>query len=134
MESADINWIAVVVAAAISMVLGALWYSPLLFARPWMAAVGRTMEEMSMGARGYVISAVGALLAATTLGYIVDWAEADELIDGIFVGGSVWLGFVATTLAVNTYFGGRPLRLWLIDNGYQLLSLAVMGAVVAVWD
>lgn len=134
MESADINWIAVVVSALVPMVLGALWYSPVLFARPWMAAVGRTPEELNMSAVGYVISAIGALLAATTLGYIIDWAEADELIDGVFVGGSVWLGFVATTLAVNTYFGGRPRSLWLIDNGYQLISFVIMGAILAVWD
>ena len=134
MESADINWFAVVVAALVPMALGALWYSPLLFAGPWMAAVGRRPEELNMGATGYAISAAGALLAATTLGYIVDWSDADRLLEGVFIGGSVWLGFVATTLAVNTYFGGRPLRLWLIDNGYQLISFVVMGAILAVWD
>ena len=37
---------------------------------------------------------------------IVRWAEADELIDGALRGGTVWLGFVATTLAVSTYFQG----------------------------
>jgi hypothetical protein len=46
----------------------------------------------------------------------------------------VWLGFVATTLAVNTYFGGRTRALWLIDNGYQLLAFVLMGAILAVWD
>jgi Protein of unknown function (DUF1761) len=116
------------------MVLGALWYSPRLFARPWLAATGRTPEEISSAGLGYAISAVGALLGATVLSYIVDWAEAEDFIDGALLGGTVWLGFIATTLAVNTYFGGRPRNLWLIDNGYQLISYVLMGALLAVWD
>jgi hypothetical protein len=134
MESADVNWLAVVVAALIPMALGALWYSPRLFARPWLAATGRTVEDVSGAGLGYALSAVGALLGATVLSYVVDWAEADELIDGALLGGTIWLGFIATTLAVNTYFGGRPRNLWLIDNGYQVISYVLMGALLAVWD
>ena len=134
MESADVNWLAVIAAALVPMVLGALWYSPALFARPWMTAVGRTPEELTGARLGYAISAVGALISATVLSYVVDWAEADDVVDGLVVGGAIWLGFVATTLAVATYFGGRPRNLWLIDASYQLLSLLAMGAIVAVWD
>jgi hypothetical protein len=49
LESADINRLAVVVAALVTMVLGTLWYSysPALFARPRLRAVGRTLEELS---------------------------------------------------------------------------------------
>lgn len=89
MESADVNWLAVVVAALIPMALGALWYSPRLFARPWLAATGRTVEDVSGAGLGYALSAVGALLGATVLSYVVDWAEADELIDGALLGGTI---------------------------------------------
>ncbi len=134
MQDVEFNWLAVVVAAAVPMALGALWYSPLLFARPWMAAVGRTMEELTDARLGYFISAVGAVITSLVLSALVDWAEADKLFEGVLVGLIAWVGFVATTSAVNTYFGGRPRALWLIDNGYHVISLAVMGAILALWD
>ena len=36
MPSVDINWWAVLAAAVINMVIGAIWYSPSGFGKPWM--------------------------------------------------------------------------------------------------
>ena len=134
MQEVDLNWYAVVVAALVPMVLGALWYSPVLFAKPWMRAAGRTMEDMQGAQLGYVISAVGALLSSYALARIVHWAEVDDLWNGGLVGLLIWVGFVATVLAVTTYWGGRPRSLWLINAGYQLVSLAIMGAILGAWS
>jgi len=65
---------------------------------------------------------------------IVRWAEADELIDGALRGGTVWLGFVATTLAVSTYFQGTDAQPLAGHNGYRLIAFVIMGDVLAVWD
>ncbi len=53
----DINWIAVVAAAASSFLLGGLWYSA-LFAKPWMQVAGLTeakpeaaIQRLSLAAR-----------------------------------------------------------------------------------
>jgi Protein of unknown function (DUF1761) len=134
MQDVDLNWLAIIVAAIIPMVLGALWYSPILFADRWMQAVGRTGEELGDSALGYLLSAVGAFLSAYVLARIIKWAEVDDLGNGILVGLLVWVGFVATVLAVTTYFGGRPRMLWLINAGYQLVALVLMGALLGAWD
>ena len=133
MQHVDINYVAVVVAAIVPMALGALWYSPALFARPWMRAVGRTEEELTGAQLGYLISAVGAVLMSYALARIVRWAEVDDLWNGALVGLLVWLGFVASVLAVTTYFGGRPRQLWFINAGYQLVALVLVGAIHGVW-
>ncbi len=133
MQDVDINYVAVIIAALVPMVLGALWYSPALFARPWMRAVDRTEEDMGGMGKGYVLSAIAAVLSSYALARIERWAEVDDLWNGMLVGMLVWLGFVAGLLAVVTYFGGRPRSLWLINAGYQLVSLAIMGAILGVW-
>jgi Protein of unknown function (DUF1761) len=133
MQSVDINYWAVVVAAIVPMVLGALWYSPALFARPWMRAVGRAEAEMSGMGLGYVLSALAAVLGSYALARIERWAQVDDLWNGVLVGLLVWVGFVAPVLAVTTYFGGRPRVLWFINAGYQLVSLAIMGAILGAW-
>jgi hypothetical protein len=134
MESAEVNWLAVVLAALIPVVVGALWYSPMLFAQTWMTAVGRSHEDVTGARVGYAISAIGSLVTAAVLAYVVDWAGADGLLEGAFTGFLAWLGFVAPVVAVSTYFGGRPRALWAIDASYHLVSLALMGALLALWD
>ncbi len=133
MQDVDINYWAVIVTAAVPVVLGALWYSPAMFARSWLEAVGRTRDEMSGAEMGYVLSALGALLTSYALARIERWAEVDDVVNGALVGLLVWLGFVATVLAVTTYFGGRPAKLWLINAGYQLVSLVAMGGILGTW-
>ena len=134
MQDVDLNWIAILVAALVPIALGALWYSPLLFARPWMRAVGRSEADLTGASLGYALSAVAAVITSYVLARIVRWGEVDDLWNGALVGLLAWLGFVATVLAVNTYFGGRPRSLWAIDAGYQLVALVLMGAIHGAWD
>lgn len=134
MKSVDINYFAVIVAAIVPMALGALWYSPALFARQWMAAAGRTQEELTGAGLGLALSAVCALITSYLLARVIGWAEANSFVDGVTVGLLVWVGFVATVLAVTTYFGGRPRMLWFINAGYQVVSLMLMGGILGAWD
>jgi Protein of unknown function (DUF1761) len=132
-QDVDLNWIAILVAAFVPIVLGAVWYSPVLFARPWMRAVGRTPAELTGASLGYAISVVGALVTSYVLARVIKWAEVDDLFNGALAGVLIWL-VIACVLAVNTYFGGRPRALWAIDVGYQLASLVVMGAILGAWE
>ncbi len=134
MQDVDLNWFAIIVAALVPMVLGALWYSPLLFAEPWLRAAGRTREELTGAGLGYALSAIAALVTSYALARVIRWAEVDDLWNGALVGGLVWVGFVATVLAVTMYFNGQPRTLWLINAGYQLVAIVLMGAIHGAWD
>ena len=63
----SVNLWSVLVAAVATMVVGFLWYSPLLFARPWMVAMGydpddkARMEAMQKSAgKSYAISFIAS--------------------------------------------------------------------------
>ena len=45
MSAGDINFMAVGVGAVLAFLLGALWYSPALFHRPWAAVHGYSENE-----------------------------------------------------------------------------------------
>jgi hypothetical protein len=130
----DINYYAVALAALVQVILRAIWYSPTLFGGPWMRAAGGRRDDLMGGGRGFVVSAVSALVTSYILARVVDWAEADSFVDGLRVGLLIWLGFVATALAVMTYFGGRPRMLWYVNAGYQVVALLLMGGLLAWWD
>ena len=45
----DVNYLAVLLAALSSFMIGGLWYSPLLFPKSWMAANGQSEERLRSG-------------------------------------------------------------------------------------
>lgn len=132
MPIVDINLVAVVVAALVSMLIGAAWYSKYLFGSEWMRLVGKSTEELRRGSKkGYVVAAIGSLIIAYVLAHFVQYVGASNLIEGAVTGFWLWLGFVAATSATNSAFAGRPWGLWRIEAGYFLLVLLINGAILA---
>lgn len=133
-----INYAAVAVSGLAYWALGALWYSPLLFERPFVALKGFTPEQVeAIRAASHAGEVGGALavslLTAYVLAHFVRFTGAEDAPRGALAGFWLWLGFVATTNLSTVLFEGRPLGLYLINNGYHLVGLLGMGALLAVW-
>lgn len=128
-----LNYLAILVAALVQMVVGALWYSPLLFSKQWSKAVGKTMDEMRGSGTAYVFPAIGALLTAYVMAHIVDYTGAVSLAQGLQTGFWVWLGFTLPAIAVDVVFAGRNKELLYINAGYHLVNMLLAGAILAVW-
>ncbi len=140
MEFMGINLLSVFAAAIATMILGFLWYPPLLFAKPWTVAMGydlndkAKMDEMRKGAgKLYGITFVASLLSAFVLAKVIDVTTVNSALYGMKIGFAVWLGFVTTVQLTSTLFKKRPIKLYLIDTGYQLVCYLVMGAILAKW-
>lgn len=132
MLNVDVNWWAILIAAAFSMALGTVWYAPAVFGKPWMKLTGRKMDQ-GAAATGYIITAAGALVQAWILVHFVRYAGALTTVEGAVVGFWLWLAFVAVVMATNIVFEGRPWKLWSINSGYFLVVLVVNGALLAAW-
>ncbi len=131
-----VNYLAVMVSAVVYFMLGGLWYSKLLFAKPWMEAIGKTEAEckaMGSPAPGYIVAFIGALLSAFFLATFISYAGGASLVDGAKIGFYAWLGFAVTTLAPAYYFEMRPKALLLIYAGYSLVAFIIMGGILGAW-
>lgn len=140
MEFMGVNLWSVLVAAIATMILGFLWYSPFLFAKPWTLAMGYDpndkvrMDEMRKGAgKLYGITFIASLISAFVLAKIIDVTTVNSALYGMKIGFAVWLGFVTTVQLTSTLFKKRPIKVYLIDTGYQLVCYLVMGAILAKW-
>jgi hypothetical protein len=114
-----------------------LWYSSFMFGRKWMQLVGmntETMEERRKNAwKAYLTALVAALLMSYGIARMVDYMQVTSFIGGLHLGFWSWVVFVITTMAINNAFSGKPVKLLLIDGGYHLYGLLLMGVVNAVW-
>jgi len=125
------NWVAIIVAAVVNIVLGSLWFSPLLFQKPWIALrVDKAPMSGTASPMLYVITAVGALVSAMTLDWIIGLAHAGTLLGGAIIGLYAGLGFVAPAILSDNLFNERPFKLYLIVAGFPVVGLLVMGAII----
>jgi hypothetical protein len=140
MHIMGVNLWAVLVAAAATMVLGFLWYSPALFANPWMKLMGydpndkAKIEEMRKSAGPtYGLAFIASLLSAAVLGKVIAVASVHSVLYGMKFGFAMWLGFVTTVQLTNALFSRQPSKLYAINTGYQLVCYLAMGAVMGAW-
>lgn len=129
---AHIHWPAVAVAAVAGFPLGALWYGA-LFGRPWMALTGITVDDTRKASKGRVYGTTLLLnvVIATSLALFIG-AQAG-MQGGLFAGFMAGLTFVATSMGITYLFEFRPVGLWAINAGYQVVAFSVMGAILGAW-
>jgi hypothetical protein len=137
MTFAGLNYLAILVAAALGFGLDGIWYR--LLAKPWMAAHSFTTETMrSHHGKGasplpYIIAIAANLVMAWVLAGLMGHIGVVTVRGGVISGALVWLGFVLPTLAVNNTFGMRSPKLIAIDGSHWLAVLALMGAVIGAF-
>ena len=129
MENMQIDWVVIVLAAVLNMVIGFLWYSKWIFGplSEKLAKHGETMKpDAKMLISGFIVSLVIAFFLAFFEGYL----GVTTVSDGMFVGFLFWLGFVATTQISSVVWCKRPFQLFLINTGFKLLSFLVMSGLI----
>ena len=127
-----VNWLAVVVGTVLSMAMGALWYGP-LFGQLWLRLIGKTEDELEADPMDYIKTAVTSFIAMLILNVAVVVFGASSLVDGLLIGGFLFIGFGATATYVYTTFEGPPEKVWLLYAAYQLVVYLIMGGVFAIW-
>jgi Protein of unknown function (DUF1761) len=133
MQEVPLSW-AMLVAAILRMMVGALWFSPIAFAPTWQKLIGLTQDQMKAGMpRAIAADAVGSLIMAWVLAHAIAYAGAATLGQGAAVGIFNWLGFVAVVLFTGVLYEQRPLKLFWLTGGFNLVALVLMGALLAVW-
>lgn len=131
----------IAVVALVNFILSWLWYSPLLFAKPWLIALGldpnRGPKDMTDAEKKrmpflFLGGVASSVLRATSLAVLVSSLGAKSFGEGAAIGLLTWAGF-ALTYSFDTLWEGRKGKVLLINNGLLVLTHAVFGGVLAVW-
>ena len=128
----QVNLLAVGAAALSTFLIGGLWYSPVLFAKPWMALNGFTEEDLKSAnmLRTFGISFLCSVIIAFNLAAFLG-SESDLAFD-IAAGFATGFGWVAMSMGMVYTFERKPLKLWLINAGYHVVAYTVMGVIIGL--
>ncbi|MFC7498768.1 DUF1761 domain-containing protein [Enterovirga sp. GCM10030262] len=130
---AEINWIAAVAAGVLGFFVGGLWYSKLMFLKPWQADTGiadghkGNISEATRFAVGITLSVVAAIVFAAFLG------PEPPLGGAVLWGLAVGLAFITTSFGIQHLFEGRTARVALINCGYHTAQFALFGLILGLW-
>lgn len=127
-----INYMLLGIVVVILQVIGALWYSPVLFGSLWARNLGVSPEQISdrLGSAPYVLSILGSILMCMVLNRIIVVTKTKTLAKGVQLAALLWLGLVFTVLSTHYAFLGLT-RMIFIDAGKDLVAMIVAGAILA---
>ncbi len=131
-----INWLAVICAALGYFMLGALWYSNILFAPRWIKLtkvdVANPDAKKGMGAIMFA-SFVMMFIASLGIAILRSRLEISGWMSGLKLGLLSGLCFGAMSISVSYLYEKRPLGLHLINGGYTIVGNIIAGIVICSW-
>jgi hypothetical protein len=134
----DINYLAVLVAAIASMVIGSIWHGP-LFGKKYMQVMGfdqmspEQRAEMKKGmTKMYILQFIASLVMFYVLAGFIGKTGSLTLAGGLGVGFWAWLGFAVPIKMGEAIWGGKWPLFW-IGIGNMLITLLATGAIIGAW-
>ena len=145
MEQFDINWLALIVAAISTLVVGSIYYGP-LFGKMWQKEVGISDAELKAGnmLKIFGLSLIFAFVISFVLWFMVMTGggpgEAHghggnfmTFKHGAFHGALTGVFLVLPIIGTIALYERKSLRYVLLTVGYWTISMAVMGGIINVW-
>jgi hypothetical protein len=130
----EVNWLAVIAAALSMFVIGGIWYSPLLFDKPWRRAANLSDADVARGNPPVIfgVAFVLCLIMAANLAFFIAGPQTTL---GFAIGAAIaaGLGWAALSVGVLALFERRPLSYALINGGYLTIGFAVTGLILGLW-
>lgn len=128
----------VIVAAVAAMIVGMAWYSKAICGGAWMRASCMTDAAKEQAAKAGMTGTMvwgfaSQLVRAYVLAYFIALLGVSGWQEGATIGAWLWLGFAATGIFSCVLWERKPANYFWINAGHELVSLAVMGAILASW-
>ena len=131
----QVNLLAVLLAAIVSMIVGFIWYNPKLFGKQYMKLADINMKKVSQREtnKTHFLSFLSMLVFAFVLAMIFSFYNGMNALAGIIQGLMIGLGLVATIGIIDYSYARRPGKLYLITYGYYLISIVIMGLIIGAF-
>lgn len=131
----NLNWFTVIVAACVGMLVNAAWYSEALFGKQWGKAVGLKKKDADKPGvdLALIIAFITLIITSAAMGVLVQVLHVSGALNGVLLGVLVSFGFIVTNSGMHKLFEQRPFTLFAVTAVGDILTLAAIGAILAVW-
>lgn len=127
---------AILVSIIIFMIVGMLWYSPILFGNIWLKLVDKKADDISKDEsnKAMSFSFIPAMISALSLAYILYLTGAETFLDGVIISSILSIGVSGMSMFNLVLFEERSIKLTLLNLGYNFVSMLLAGIVLVLWQ
>jgi Protein of unknown function (DUF1761) len=129
-----VNYLAIFVAAIANYLIATIWYA-VIFGKVWQKLTGIT--DMKPAPVNILLVLAGSFILSFVLYHSIVFGNSFLKMSGIaggLMGGFFgWLGYIAPITLSTKLYEKKPWGLWLLDNGFWLISLLIMGSILSFW-
>jgi drug/metabolite transporter (DMT)-like permease len=129
----QLNYWAILVAALSTFLIGGLWYSPAVFGKAWMRENGFSEEDMKKGNMAKIFGLAFLLGVISAVNLAMFMGPENDPTMGALWGFLAGAGWVATFVGTHYLFERKSFTLFLINAGYSVVALTIMGIILAAW-
>lgn len=135
LEIGFFNIWAVLVGFVSNMLIGALWYSPLLFGNIWLKLIGKRMDDISKenSNKSMMLSVIPGVLLSVLMAVLLSFIDPRTVLDAIVIASLVSVGFIGFSALNLVIYEGRSFKLLLVNVGYSVVSLNVLAVILTLW-
>ncbi len=133
MLGVNVDLLPLLISTIVAVLVGIFWYSNVMFGAEWRALVSSDESPKRSAARMFLVAiptVLAFLVMSYVLGHVISFVKANTLFEGVQVGFLMWLGFVSTSMLINTIYQARQLKLFFIDSFYLLIVLILSGGIL----
>jgi uncharacterized membrane protein len=128
-----LNYLSIFISSVAVFALGFVWYLPAVFGNTWLEAIGKRQEDLESPAIPLIYSFVANLIMASVMQWLMVYTGCRGIMNGALLGLLLGAGLIATSMCSDYLFCGWPKKLYSIQAGYRVLSLALMGLILGAW-
>ncbi|MBN8204988.1 DUF1761 domain-containing protein [Microbacterium esteraromaticum] len=134
----EINYWAVLIATASSMVVGSIWYAPKVFGTRWSKLAGVDMNRPGATAivpiiTTVIVSFITAWVLAGASSIAWHFYEGSYFWAAVVTAVALWAGFTAARFITHDAFEGRSTKLTTLNIAHELVTVVVMAVIIGVW-
>ena len=129
-----VNYIVVILSAVAAMIIGSIWYSPLVFGKAWMKLAGvkepKKDEANKQMLKGMGLGLVTMLVMAYVLARFMDIMVVVDSNGALEMSLWLWLGFMLPLTLGSFLWEGKDVKLSFLNAAYWLATLEVMALIL----
>ena len=133
MNPSHLNYWAILVSALSTFLIGGIWYSPAVLGKLWMRENGLTEEDIRKGNMPKIFGLAFLLGLIASINLAMFLGPDADLSFGAFAGFAAGIGWVAAFVGIHYLFERKSFKLFLINAGYSVVALTIMGIILGAW-
>lgn len=135
LDLSSLNYLAIVVSGLAYFVLGALWYSKLLFATSWMGELGINPDNTDKSGLGMkmLLTFVAEVCMAFCIAVLIYIIGINSCAAAVKLGLLLGVGFSVGSMFINYQYESRSTKLLLINGGYHVAGIVLAATILCNW-